>query len=51
MRMQWIEQTDGPIKPDDFFDFPYSYWMDIVDPRGKYLQEFEDYRMSGGGVY
>jgi len=51
MWMQWIEQTDGPVKPDDFFDFPYTYWMDVADSRGKYLSEFEDFIMSGGGMY
>jgi hypothetical protein len=51
-KMKWTEvDGPGPIKPDDFFNFPYEYWMDVTDPRGKYLSEYEDFIMSGGGWY
>ena len=34
------ELKDTPI--DDFnIDRWHSYWMDVVDPRGKYLQDLE----------
>ena len=29
----------------------YNYWMDVADPRGKYLQELELHIMTGGGYY
>ncbi len=40
------------IKIDDFnIDRWHNYWMDVADPRGKYLQDLELYRMTGGGDY
>ena len=37
---------------DDFdIDRWHNYWMDVVDPRGKYDAAFQDFIMSGGGMY
>ena len=36
--------------PEDIDAF-HKYWMDVADPRGKYLAEREDYLMSGGNYY
>ena len=36
--------------PSDIDAF-HKYWMDVADPRGKYLAERQDYLMSGGNYY
>lgn len=36
--------------PSDIDAF-HEYWMNVADPRGRYLAEREDFIMSGGGVY
>lgn len=48
--MEWIKIREEQIYTADDEDF-YRYWMDVADPRETYLQEFEDYRMCGGGLY
>lgn len=41
----WIEIEDFDL------DKWHKYWMDVADPRGKYLQELELHWMTGGGYY
>ena len=36
--------------PSDIDAF-HKYWMDVVDPRGTYLNEREEYLMDGGNYY
>lgn len=34
-----------------YIDAFHKYWMDVADPRGVYLSEYQDYLMSGGNYY
>lgn len=41
----WLEIEDFDL------DKWFGYWMDVADPRGKYLQDLELHLMTGGGYY
>lgn len=56
----WIEIEEEieqvVLKPKIFrtgfdLDLWHAYWMDVADPRGKYLQDLELHLMTGGGWY
>ena len=58
--MQWeeieeeIEKITLEVKDLEYdFDIDkwFNYWMDVADPRGKYLQDLELHLMTGGGWY
>lgn len=53
-----FDEMNIPIQCMDIFvgdpsdiDAFHKYWMDVVDPRGLYLAERQDFLMNGGNYY